>query len=112
MKRRRLPADVVSMRLSEGDKLTIEGLALDVIYTPGHTDDSYSFIMPFASRPLEHFLVRSPAKAEANKAEERTALPAPMFKACDRTQGSVVWANARLATGRRLSHHQMEFAVG
>ena len=53
-----------------------------------------------------------PAKAEANKAEERTALPAPMFKACDRTQGSVVWANARLATGRRLSHHQMEFAVG
>ena len=39
-------ADVVSMRLADGDKLTIEGLALDVIYTPGHTDDSYSFIMP------------------------------------------------------------------
>ena len=28
-------ADVVSMRLADGDKLTIEGLALDVIYTPG-----------------------------------------------------------------------------
>src|SRR5678815_508023 len=38
-------ADVVSMRLSEGEKLTIEGLALDVLYTPGHTDDSYSFLM-------------------------------------------------------------------
>ena len=37
--------DVVSMRLSEGDKLTIEGLALDVLYTPGHTDNSYSFLM-------------------------------------------------------------------
>ncbi|MFZ3243400.1 MAG: MBL fold metallo-hydrolase, partial [Pseudolabrys sp.] len=34
-------ADVVSMRLSDGDKLTIEGLALEAIYTPGHTDDSY-----------------------------------------------------------------------
>src|SRR5436189_2666149 len=41
----RSKVDVVSMRLSEGDKLTIEGLALDVLYTPGHTDDSYSFLM-------------------------------------------------------------------
>src|SRR6476469_4621348 len=37
--------DMVSMRLAEGDKLTIEGLVLDVLYTPGHTDDSYSFLM-------------------------------------------------------------------
>ncbi len=37
--------DVVSMRLAEGDKLTIEGISLDAIYTPGHTDDSYSFRM-------------------------------------------------------------------
>jgi sulfur dioxygenase len=37
--------DVVSMRVTEGDKLTIEGLSLDVLYTPGHTDDSYSFVM-------------------------------------------------------------------
>ena len=36
--------DVVSMRVSEGDKVTIEGVALDVMYTPGHTDDSYSFL--------------------------------------------------------------------
>ncbi len=36
--------DTVSMRVTEGDKLTIEGLALDVLYTPGHTDDSYSFL--------------------------------------------------------------------
>jgi rhodanese-related sulfurtransferase len=33
------------MRVTEGDKLTIEGVSLDVLYTPGHTDDSYSFLM-------------------------------------------------------------------
>jgi glyoxylase-like metal-dependent hydrolase (beta-lactamase superfamily II)/rhodanese-related sulfurtransferase len=38
-------ADVVSMRVSDGDKVTIEGVALDVLYTPGHTDDSYSYLM-------------------------------------------------------------------
>ena len=47
----RSKVDVVSMRLAEGDKLTIEGVALDVLYTPGHTDDSYSFLM---RRPRLH----------------------------------------------------------
>lgn len=37
--------DVVSMRIADGDTLRIEGVSLDVIYTPGHTDDSYSFLM-------------------------------------------------------------------
>jgi glyoxylase-like metal-dependent hydrolase (beta-lactamase superfamily II)/rhodanese-related sulfurtransferase len=37
--------DVVSMRIADGDKLQIEGVSMDVIYTPGHTDDSYSFLM-------------------------------------------------------------------
>ncbi|HLH11169.1 MAG TPA: MBL fold metallo-hydrolase [Methylovirgula sp.] len=38
-------ADIVSMRLADGEKLTVDGLSLDTIYTPGHTDDSYSFAM-------------------------------------------------------------------
>jgi glyoxylase-like metal-dependent hydrolase (beta-lactamase superfamily II)/rhodanese-related sulfurtransferase len=38
-------ADVVAMRVTEGDTVTIEGITLDVMYTPGHTDDSYSYLM-------------------------------------------------------------------
>ena len=38
-------ADVVAMRVAEGDRVTIEGISLDVMYTPGHTDDSYSYLM-------------------------------------------------------------------
>ncbi|QPF84660.1 MBL fold metallo-hydrolase [Bradyrhizobium genosp. L] len=38
-------ADVVSMRVADGDKVTIEGLCLEAMYTPGHTDDSYSYLM-------------------------------------------------------------------
>jgi glyoxylase-like metal-dependent hydrolase (beta-lactamase superfamily II)/rhodanese-related sulfurtransferase len=38
-------ADVVAMRVSDGDKVMIEGIGLDVMYTPGHTDDSYSYLM-------------------------------------------------------------------
>ncbi len=37
--------DVVSMRVAEGDSIDIEGIRLDVVYTPGHTNDSYCFRM-------------------------------------------------------------------
>lgn len=37
--------DVVSVRVAEGDRVAIEGISLETLYTPGHTDDSYSFLM-------------------------------------------------------------------
>jgi glyoxylase-like metal-dependent hydrolase (beta-lactamase superfamily II)/rhodanese-related sulfurtransferase len=37
-------AEVVGMRVREGDRLRCDGMKLEVIYTPGHTDDSYSFL--------------------------------------------------------------------
>src|SRR6195952_964255 len=38
-------ADVVAMRVGDGDRVAIEGVSLAVMYTPGHTDDSYSYLM-------------------------------------------------------------------
>jgi glyoxylase-like metal-dependent hydrolase (beta-lactamase superfamily II)/rhodanese-related sulfurtransferase len=37
--------DVVSVRVGDGDRIEIEGVSLLAVYTPGHTDDSYSFVM-------------------------------------------------------------------
>ena len=39
------PVDVVSMRVSDGERVTIEGLSMTAMHTPGHTDDSYCFLM-------------------------------------------------------------------
>src|SRR3954469_21995889 len=38
-------ADVVAMRVAEGDRVMIEGINLAVMYTPGHTDASYSSLL-------------------------------------------------------------------
>lgn len=39
------PVDVVSMRVTDGERVTIEGINMTALYTPGHTDDSYCFQM-------------------------------------------------------------------
>ena len=64
-------ADVVSMRLAEGDKLTIEGLALDVLYTPGHTDDSYSFAMRDRVFTGDTLLIRGTGRTDFQNGDPR-----------------------------------------
>ena len=64
-------ADVVSVRLADGDKLTIEGLALDVIYTPGHTDDSYSFCMPDRVFTGDTLLIRGTGRTDFQNGDPR-----------------------------------------
>ncbi|HMA75377.1 MAG TPA: MBL fold metallo-hydrolase [Xanthobacteraceae bacterium] len=64
-------ADVVSMRLSDGDKLTIEGLVLDAIYTPGHTDDSYSFVMPDRVFTGDTLLIRGTGRTDFQNGDPR-----------------------------------------
>ena len=39
------PADVVSMHVKDNEKINIEKINLTAIYTPGHTDCSYSYLM-------------------------------------------------------------------
>ena len=56
--------DVVSMRVTEGDKLTIEGVSMDVLYTPGHTDDSYSFLMPDRVFTGDTLLIRGTGRTD------------------------------------------------
>ena len=38
-------AECVSRRIAEGELLRVDGIALQAIYTPGHTDESFSFIL-------------------------------------------------------------------
>ena len=64
-------ADVVSMRLSEGDKLTVEGLSLDVLYTPGHTDDSYSFVMHDRVFTGDTLLIRGTGRTDFQNGDAR-----------------------------------------
>lgn len=38
-------AECVTIKAKENDTINIDGLTLTCVYTPGHTDDSYSYVM-------------------------------------------------------------------
>jgi rhodanese-related sulfurtransferase len=64
-------ADVVAMRVGDGDKVMIEGLSLDVMYTPGHTDDSYSYLMADRVFTGDTLLIRGTGRTDFQNGSAR-----------------------------------------
>jgi glyoxylase-like metal-dependent hydrolase (beta-lactamase superfamily II)/rhodanese-related sulfurtransferase len=65
-------ADVVSMRVADGDRVMIEGLSLDVMYTPGHTDDSYSYLMGDRVFTGDTLLIRGTGRTDFQNGSARS----------------------------------------
>ena len=64
-------ADVVSIRVSDGDRVDIEGLSLEALYTPGHTDDSYSYIMADRVFTGDTLLIRGTGRTDFQNGDPR-----------------------------------------
>ena len=63
--------DVVSVRVSEGDQIGIEGLGLDVLYTPGHTDDSYCLLIGDRVFTGDTLLIRGTGRTDFQHGDAR-----------------------------------------
>ncbi len=57
-------AECVSVHFHEGDKLCVDNLHLDILYTPGHTDDSYSFLLPDRVFTGDTLLIRGTGRTD------------------------------------------------
>src|SRR6266436_3904315 len=64
-------ADVVSMRVAEGDRIDVEGLRLDVLYMPGHTDDSYSYLLDERVFTGDTLLIRGTGRTDFQNGDPR-----------------------------------------
>ncbi len=63
--------DCVSLRVSDGDTVTIEGITLTAIHTPGHTDDSYSFLMGDRVFTGDTLLIRGTGRTDFQNGDAR-----------------------------------------
>lgn len=57
-------AECVSARFKDGERITIQGLDIRALYTPGHTQDSYSFVMPDRVFTGDTLLIRSTGRTD------------------------------------------------
>jgi sulfur dioxygenase len=64
-------ADVVSMRVMEREHIKIEGMSLEALYTPGHTDDSFSFIMDDRVFTGDTLLIRGTGRTDLQNGDAR-----------------------------------------
>ena len=56
--------DVVSLRVSDGDRVGVSGIDLIAMHTPGHTRDSYCFLLPDRIFTGDSLLIRGTGRTD------------------------------------------------
>lgn len=57
-------AECLSTRFGDNEKLKLDGVDIQAIYTPGHTDDSYSFLLPDRVFTGDTLLIRGTGRTD------------------------------------------------
>ncbi|MGB5465191.1 MAG: MBL fold metallo-hydrolase [Sedimenticolaceae bacterium] len=57
-------AECLSARFGDNEQLTLDGVDIRAIYTPGHTDDSYSFLLPDRVLTGDTLLIRGTGRTD------------------------------------------------
>ena len=81
-------AECVSLRIREGEKLKVGMLQLGILYTPGHTDDSYSFVLPDRVFTGDTLLIRGTGRTDfqnGDPAAQYDSLFGKLLKLTDQT---------------------------
>ena len=89
-------ADVVSMRVREGERIRIPGVELDVLYTPGHTDDSYSFMMADRVFTGDTLLIRGTGRTDFQNGDARAQYEFALRQAVEASRLDACLSCARL----------------
>lgn len=83
--------DVVSMRVEEGDTIDIEDISLEVMYTPGHTDDSYCFCLPDRIFTGDTLLIRGTGRTDFQNGDPRAAYRSLFGKVLTLSEDTLVY---------------------
>ena len=101
--------DVVSMRVAEGDRVEIEGgIGLDPLYTPGHTAESYSFLMGDRVFTGDTLLIRGTGRTDFQNGDPRAQYQSLFGKLLKLADETLVYPGARLQGRHGVDHRRGE----
>jgi len=81
-------SEIVTVRVKDSEKIKIENIELIAIYTPGHTDDSYSFLMKDRVFTGDTLLINGTGRTDfqnGNAADQYHSLFSRLLKLEDKT---------------------------
>ncbi|MGB5234684.1 MAG: MBL fold metallo-hydrolase [Candidatus Macondimonas sp.] len=64
-------AECVSLRVQDGEIIAVDGLTLRALYTPGHTNESYSFLMDDRVFTGDTLLIRGTGRTDFQNGDAR-----------------------------------------
>ena len=66
-------AECVSVKVKDGETIKIDGIELRAMHTPGHTDDSFSFLMPDRVFTGDALLIRGTGRTDFQNGDSYAA---------------------------------------
>lgn len=84
-------ADCVSLKVAEGEQLKLDGIRLEVLYTPGHTDDSYSFRLPDRVFTGDTLLIRGTGRTDFQNGDAGAQYDSLFGKLLKLPEGTLVY---------------------
>ena len=73
-------SEVIDVRVKNEDKIKIENIELNVIYTPGHTDCSYSFLMNDRVFTGDTFLINGTGRTDFQNGDAKDQYNSIFYK--------------------------------
>jgi len=87
----RTKAECVSARFADGEAIRIEGLELRAMYTPGHTDESFSLLMDDRVFTGDVLLIRGTGRTDFQNGDPRASYDSIFNKLLQLPDGTQVY---------------------
>ena len=101
-------ADVVSIRVADGETVEADGVQLGAIYTPGHTDDSYCFTFEDRVFTGDTLLIRGTGRTDFQNGDARAQYDSRIQSAAQAARRHARLPGARLQRRYRQHHRRGE----